>query len=267
VTSGATQACDAEWRSCTPIGLLVYDRSMANASPRSARRVLRRLPATKSARAALVALAEARGWLVVGSLADLGYSTADLDRIGVALAGDTLSDREHALVVTRVDEASRHVVEIASVMDLATRERWALLAIDVRPTTAKGEEGTRRQVLATLGPCERRLIAERTKEVLAQRREEGVRLGRPPALPGPIRERVRSERAAGRSLRAIAEGLNREAVATAQGGRRWYASTVSKVLAGESGSSEPSTRRARQKRRQTRDDRAAPVRRSRESRR
>src|SRR5436305_927855 len=123
---------------------------MADASPRSARRVLRRLPATKSARAALVAVAEAHGWLVVGSLSDLGYSAADLDRIGVALAGDTLSDREHALVVTRVDEASRHVVEIASVMDLATRERWALLAIDVRPTTAKGEEDTRRQVLATL---------------------------------------------------------------------------------------------------------------------
>ncbi len=160
---------------------------MADPSPRSARRVLRRLPATKSARAALVAVAEARGWLVVGSLSDLGYSAADLDRIGVALAGDTLSDRDHALVVARVDEPSGHVVEIASVMDLATRERWALLAIDVRPATVEGEgDPQRNQVLATLGPCERRLIAERTREVLAQRRKEGVRLGRPPSVPGPI---------------------------------------------------------------------------------
>ena len=38
--------------------------------------------------------------------------------------------------------------------------------------------------------------------------------------------RIENERAAGRSLRAIAVGLNAERVPTAHGGRQWHASTV-----------------------------------------
>jgi hypothetical protein len=41
---------------------------------------------------------------------------------------------------------------------------------------------------------------------------------------------VTSERREGRTLSAIAEGLNRDQVATAQGGRRWYPSTVRAAL-------------------------------------
>lgn len=44
-----------------------------------------------------------------------------------------------------------------------------------------------------------------------------------------MRARIASERAAGDSLRTIAERLNAEAVPTANGGR-WHASTVKAVL-------------------------------------
>jgi Recombinase len=43
-------------------------------------------------------------------------------------------------------------------------------------------------------------------------------------------ERIRRERAAGTSLTAIANGLNADAIPTAQGGRRWYPATVRHTL-------------------------------------
>jgi Recombinase len=42
-----------------------------------------------------------------------------------------------------------------------------------------------------------------------------------------------AERNAGLSLRAIADGLTRDGIATAHGGRAWHASTVRKVLASQ----------------------------------
>jgi hypothetical protein len=41
---------------------------------------------------------------------------------------------------------------------------------------------------------------------------------------------MQRERAAGKSLAAIADGLNAAGVPTAQGGRRWYPATVRYTL-------------------------------------
>jgi hypothetical protein len=54
--------------------------------------------------------------------------------------------------------------------------------------------------------------------------------GRPPSLPQPVVDRVRLENAHGRTLGEIARGLTADGVATAHGGRRWWASTVRAVL-------------------------------------
>ena len=60
-----------------------------------------------------------------------------------------------------------------------------------------------------------------------------MRLGRPPALPSEIVERIIENRAAGESLRSIAMGLTTDGVPTAQGGAKWHASTVKAVLEGQ----------------------------------
>jgi hypothetical protein len=57
-----------------------------------------------------------------------------------------------------------------------------------------------------------------------------VRVGRPPTLPTKVVRRIQRERAAGKTLAAIAEGLNAAGVATAQGGQRWYPGTVRYTL-------------------------------------
>ena len=57
-----------------------------------------------------------------------------------------------------------------------------------------------------------------------------MRLGRPRLLPNEVVARITIERSEGKTLKAIADGLNEEGVPTAQGGVRWYAATVRKVL-------------------------------------
>jgi hypothetical protein len=46
-----------------------------------------------------------------------------------------------------------------------------------------------------------------------------------------VRTRIVEERESGATLKVIADRLNIEDVATAQGGRRWWPSTVKAVLA------------------------------------
>jgi DNA invertase Pin-like site-specific DNA recombinase len=85
-------------------------------------------------------------------------------------------------------------------------------------------------VLATFAPCERRVISQRTRQALALKRSQGVRLGRPPTMSPYAVDRIRRERAAGKSLAAIANGLNADHIPTAQGGRRWYPATIRHTL-------------------------------------
>jgi hypothetical protein len=74
-----------------------------------------------------------------------------------------------------------------------------------------------------------RLLAERRREPVANRRSN-ARPGRKPGVPPKIAERVRAERAAGRSLRSIANDLDTDHVTTPRGGERWWPSTVQAVL-------------------------------------
>ena len=69
------------------------------------------------------------------------------------------------------------------------------------------------------------------------KKKQGVRLGRPRSVGDDVVERVRDQRAEGRSLRAIASGLkNDDEVPTGHGGAAWHASTIRALLgADESG--------------------------------
>lgn len=138
-----------------------------------------------------------------------------------------------ALYAQRLDRLSRSVADFAHLLDRATRKGWtvAVLDADVDTSTPSGEFLV--NVLASAAQYERRIIGARTRDALAQRRREGVRLGRPSTLPSPVVARVVALRSEGASLRAIANTLNSEEVPTAHKGAKWYASTVRKVLAGQ----------------------------------
>ena len=58
--------------------------------------------------------------------------------------------------------------------------------------------------MASVAEWERRAIGQRTKDALAIKREQGVRLGRPRTMPASVRRRIERERGRGKSLSAIA---------------------------------------------------------------
>ena len=115
-------------------------------------------------------------------------------------------------------------------MAKATQEHWALVALDVAVDTSTPSGEAMANMLATFSQFERRLISQRTKEALAVKKAEGVRLGRPPTMPQAVIKRIQRQRARGDSLRKIAEDLNEAGVPTAQGGAQWHAATVRHVL-------------------------------------
>jgi DNA invertase Pin-like site-specific DNA recombinase len=184
-------------------------------------------------RAAILAEAERRGWRHIEFIEDAGYSGKDLKRPGIVEALEALRRRDaRTLVVAKLDRLSRSLLDFSGLMTRATKEHWALVALDlgVDTTTPQGEMMA--NVLATFAQFERRLIGERTRDALAAKREAGVVLGRRRVMPEEIRRRILAERAAGRSTPAIAAGLNADGVPTVHGGRQWYPSTVAKALRG-----------------------------------
>jgi DNA invertase Pin-like site-specific DNA recombinase len=162
---------------------------------------------------------------------DAGYSAKDLNRPGIAYALERLRRGEAGtLVVAKLDRLSRSLLDFAALMERSRREGWALVILDlgVDTTTPAGEMMA--NVMATFAQYERLLIGQRTKDALAVKRSQGVRLGRPQLLDVAVVGRIVAERAQGLSTPAIAERLNRDGVPTAQGGRKWYPSTVRAVL-------------------------------------
>ena len=132
-------------------------------------------------------------------------------------------------MVSKLDRLSRSVMDFASIVERSQREGWAIVALDLGVDTSTPSGELVANVMASVAQWERKVIGQRTKDALAVKRSEGVRLGRPVSLPEVIRERILADRLDGRSYRAIAEALNAEGVPTAQGGREWYAATVRAV--------------------------------------
>jgi DNA invertase Pin-like site-specific DNA recombinase len=183
-------------------------------------------------REAILRECQRRGWELVEVVEDAGYSARDLRRPGVQAAITELArGKADALVVAKLDRLSRSMLDFTALMAKAQKQGWALVALDCAVDTTSPAGEAMANVLATFAQFERRLIGQRTREALAAKRAQGVKLGRRPGVPKQVVNRIRRERKSGRSLAAIADDLNRDAVPTAQGGRQWWPATVRVVLA------------------------------------
>ncbi len=174
---------------------------------------------------------ERRGWELVRVAVDAAASGKSLNgrpELDGALA-DLDTGKVDALVAAKLDRLSRSVLDFASLMARAGRRGWSVVVLDVNVDTGSPTGELMATVVAAFAQYERRLIGQRTRDALAAKRAAGVVLGRPRLLPEAVRARILSARAAGASFRAIAAELNAEAVPTAQGGARWYASTIKTI--------------------------------------
>ena len=172
--------------------------------------------------AALVAKAQMNGW-DLEVVREEGRSAKNIT--GRPLLVDALArlDRSDAdvLLVFRLDRVSRSTIDFLSLDGRARRNGWAITLADASGIDTSHPNGRMvLTMLAAVAQNEREMISLRTREGMAKRKAEGVKFGRPRALPDDVRQRIARDRANGMTLTAIADALNEEGVPTAHGGRK-----------------------------------------------
>jgi DNA invertase Pin-like site-specific DNA recombinase len=175
---------------------------------------------------------ERRGWDLIRMDVENAVSGKRMsNRPGLASALASLTNGSaDVLVVAKLDRLSRSMLDFCLLLERARREGWSLVIFDlgIDLTTASGE--VMAHVAAAFAQFERRLISDRTRAALAEKRKAGVRLGRPTVLGADVVARISAARGAGETLSAIADRLNADGVPTARGGVSWYPSTIAAVL-------------------------------------
>ena len=152
-------------------------------------------------RAAISAEAERRGWELVHVFEDAGASGKSLNgRSGLQRALEAVeAGRAEGLVVAKLDRLSRSLLDFAALMERARKRGWNLIALDLGVDTSTPAGEMMASVLATFAQFERRLIGQRTKDALAVKRAQGVRLGRPRTMSEETVERIRELKRLGMS--------------------------------------------------------------------
>lgn len=174
-----------------------------------------------------------RGWTLAHMFQDVasGKTLHRRPQLEAALAA---LDRGEAgtLMVYKLDRLSRSVVDFGSVMERAKAKGWNIVIIDLGVDLATPAGEMVATIMASLAQWERRVISQRTVDGLAAKKRAGVRLGRPSRLEPDTVAMIRTLRASGMGLRAIASELNRHKVPTSQlrEGGIWHASSVRAVL-------------------------------------
>jgi len=195
-------------------------------------------------RATVTRFAETEGIALLQEFVEVetGKGADALDRRPqLAAALDTARVSKCPVIVAKLDRLSRDVAFISGLMAQRVPFIVAELGADADPFML--------HLYAALAEKERRLISERTRAALAQRKAHGARLGNPrnaqeAAAFGrsvqaaeadqfaadimPILEGIR--RSGATTLSAIADALNARGIRTARGGH-WHVSTVQNVLA------------------------------------
>ncbi len=176
-----------------------------------------------------------RPYEIIGAFTDVASGTSD-DRPELTKAIALAKQKGAELLVAKLDRLSRKVAFIATLMD----DKKLALRVASMPQADKFQL----HIYAALAEQEREFISIRTKAALKEAKAKGVKLGglrdktmkRNAALQANAKRRadkvaglILPLRDAGKSLRAIADELNKAGVQTARGGS-WQASQVKRIL-------------------------------------
>ncbi len=135
----------------------------------------------------------------------------------------------------RMLHRSSSQADFSGLLKQARREGWGLVVVDLGADTMTPPGELVANVTASTSQYERRMIGQRTREALAAKKAQGVRLGRPPEVPVEVAVRIRELRRRRLTATAIARELEAEGVPAPRGGSRWHVSTVARVIARDGG--------------------------------
>ncbi len=158
-----------------------------------------------------------------------GRSAKTLDReVLTATLNDLRDGKADGIVVAKLDRLSRSIADFARPIESAAEERWAIAAIDLGVDLSTPHGELIAGIMVLLAQWERRIISLRTKEGLAEKRAEGVRIGRPRELSDELLLRILRDIQANPdgAFSRIARELTAEQVPTARGKSTWYPATV-----------------------------------------
>jgi DNA invertase Pin-like site-specific DNA recombinase len=171
------------------------------------------------------------GWELVAIIEDAGISAKNLNRPGLKQALEGLnSGTANVLMASKLDRLSRSTADVCNLGDMAKHYGWDLCLLDARIDTTTPHGRAQLSMMAAFAQLERELAGLRTREGLAVKRSQGVKLGRPRTVNSGIEGMLHQFRSEGLTLREIADRLNADSIPTGQGGSKWFASSVSSVL-------------------------------------
>lgn len=150
------------------------------------------------------------GHQLVDIYEDFAASGADDDRVDFCRVQELIDAKgADVVVVTRLDRLSRKAWRL---LWLIEEKGWNILALEQNFDSREPEGWLAMAIHALMADYERRLIGKRTRQALAQRRQEGKHNGRRSDIPAEVEDRIAVLHADGMSASAIARLLDSEGV-------------------------------------------------------
>ncbi len=185
----------------------------------------------ESQRRSITLECERRGW-VLDRIEEDELSGSDMRRPGLERAlASCRKGKVDVIVVVKLDRLSRSLLDFTSLLEEARAKGFNIVALDLGIDLASPSGELVANVMVAVAQWERRAISDRTKEGLAVKRSQGVKLGRDRLVSDDVRARIHAGYAEGRGPKLIAAELNADKVPTVGGGQCWWPSTVRRVLA------------------------------------
>jgi len=171
---------------------------------------------------------------LVDIVVDAGESAKDLDRPGMARILEMVQSRAIAMViVAKLDRLTRSVRDLAVLLEQFQRRGVSLVSVAESLDTGSASGRLVLNIMVSVSQWEREAIGERTRDAMRHKKARLEFVGNAPygfrlaadkrhVEPEPgeqsVLKRIRQLRNSGKSLRKIAEDLNRSEIRTRSGG-------------------------------------------------
>ena len=182
----------------------------------------------RAQRRAITQACKAKGWELLDVYEDFARSGTDDEREDFKRVQHVIDAKEaDVVVVTRLDRLSRKAWRL---LWLIEEQGWNIFAIEQNFDTREPEGWLAAAIHALMADYERRLIAKRTRQALAQNKREGKHNGRKSLIPAEVEAQiVAMSREQGMSATAIARVLETNNTPRPAKGK-WHHSHITAVL-------------------------------------
>jgi DNA invertase Pin-like site-specific DNA recombinase len=178
------------------------------------------------------AMAVVQGAELADVIVDAGESAKSLDRPGMKrLLALVDSKAVDVVIIAKLDRLTRSVADLAELLKRFERRGVSLVSVADSLDTRSAAGRLVLNIMVSVSQWEREAIGERTRDAMRHKRAKGERVGTIPfgfrmggdgllaedAAEQGVLSRIRELKAAGRTVREIADELNRQGYTTRRG--------------------------------------------------